>query len=27
VVMLLTALATGGNDARIARFIEADDQC
>jgi hypothetical protein len=27
VVILLTALATGGNDARIARFIEADDQC
>lgn len=27
VIMLLTALATGGNDARIASFIEADDQC
>jgi hypothetical protein len=27
VILLLTALATGGNDARIARFIEADDQC
>jgi hypothetical protein len=27
VIALLTALATGGNEARIARFIEADDQC